>query len=92
MDETDRYVDNLRLQRVNAALLTSRLPKHLRKCAPHVPCLISSSPKPSIEMPAFYAQRPLTLSTQLPCQHVWWQCMPQPGHVLCLEVRTGLFA
>ncbi|CAL5220421.1 g2433 [Coccomyxa viridis] len=33
VDETDRYVDNLRLQRVNAALLTSRLPKHLRKIA-----------------------------------------------------------
>ena len=37
MDETDQYVDNLRLQRVNAALLTSRLPKHLRKCAPGQP-------------------------------------------------------
>ena len=34
MDETDRYIDNLRLQRVNAALLTSNLPRHLRKCAP----------------------------------------------------------
>lgn len=31
VDETDRYIDNLRLQRVNAALLTSSLPKHLRK-------------------------------------------------------------
>lgn len=31
VDETDRYVDNMRLQRVNAALLTSSLPKHLRK-------------------------------------------------------------
>lgn len=34
VDETDRYIDNLRLQRVNAALLTSSLPKHLRKCVP----------------------------------------------------------
>ena len=33
VDETDRYVDNLRLQRVNAALLTSNLPKHLQKYA-----------------------------------------------------------
>ncbi|KAK9904059.1 hypothetical protein WJX75_003555 [Coccomyxa subellipsoidea] len=33
VDETDRYIDNLRLQRVNAALLTSSLPKHLRKLA-----------------------------------------------------------
>ena len=33
MDETDQYIDNMRLQRVNAALLTSSLPKHLRKCA-----------------------------------------------------------
>lgn len=41
MDETDRYVDNLRLQRVNAALLTSNLPKHLRKYASG---LLASSP------------------------------------------------
>ena len=34
VDETDRYIDNLRLQRVNAALLTSNLPRHLRKCEP----------------------------------------------------------
>ena len=33
MDETDQYIDNMRLQRVNAALLTSSLPKHLKKCA-----------------------------------------------------------
>ena len=47
MDETDRYVDNLRLQRVNAALLTSRLPKHLRKFAPCLlrPCITIAPPK-----------------------------------------------
>lgn len=39
VDETDRYIDNLRLQRVNAALLTSNLPRHLRKCAPRFPSL-----------------------------------------------------
>ena len=42
VDETDRYIDNLRLQRVNAALLTSNLPRHLRKCAP----LPTSPPEP----------------------------------------------
>ncbi len=53
VDETDRYVDNLRLQRVNAALLTSRLPKHLRKCASHGfgPCFPTSPAKLSTKMP-----------------------------------------
>ena len=37
VDETDQYIDNMRLQRVNAALLTSTLPKHLRKCASQRP-------------------------------------------------------
>ena len=41
MDETDQYIDNMRLQRVNAALLTSSLPKHLRKCASERPLSLS---------------------------------------------------
>lgn len=36
LDETDRYVDNLRRQRVNANKLLAALPPHLRKCA--LPC------------------------------------------------------
>lgn len=44
VDETDRYIDNLRLQRVNAALLTSNLPRHLRKCAA-LPWALSCGPK-----------------------------------------------
>ena len=32
VDETDKFVDNERLQRVNAALLLRSLPRHLRKC------------------------------------------------------------
>ena len=31
LDETDRYVDNLRRQRVNAHKLLTSLPPHLRK-------------------------------------------------------------
>ena len=37
VDETDQFIDNMRLQRVNAALLTSSLPKHLRKCVSEQP-------------------------------------------------------
>jgi hypothetical protein len=38
VDETDQFIDNLGLQRVNATLLLSSLPRHLRLCAP-APCL-----------------------------------------------------
>ena len=34
LDETDRYVDNLRRQRVNAHNLLAGLPPHLRKWVP----------------------------------------------------------
>ena len=33
VDETDQFIDNLGLQRVNATLLFSSLPRHLRLCA-----------------------------------------------------------
>lgn len=35
LDETDRYVDNLRRQRVNVHKLLAGMPPHLRK---YVPC------------------------------------------------------
>ncbi len=51
VDETDRYIDNMRVQRVNAALLTSNLPRHLRKYADKTPCMPLSLPC-SLGMPA----------------------------------------